>query len=231
MKRALFILSFIALLAGLTLRPLYAKVFRTVSDTRGRLNAVGLPWEQAYTTSMHVNGVRNDVVVYSARYNEPVVEQLKAQFELQGAEVVAEKSADGGGVGYARWEDGEARFVVAAPDSQPNIIIFLFYPEPGSPELPEFPIADYPQGRVLDTVSNDGTETFCRTLVTADSVMQVQRYYAEVLARDGWEPVLPLRMSNGLSCYRKKEQTCSVLATRRDDSETNVTLLVRDKGF
>ena len=231
MRRNLTILLGGAVLAGLLLRPVSGRVFRVVGDTAGRLNAAGLPWEQAYATAMTVNGRQNDVVVYSARFSEPVVDQLKAQFEQQGAEVTLSRNADGGTVGFARWKEGEARFLVVAPDSQPNSLVFLFYPRGGAPDSPVFPVPEYPGGRVVNRVSNDGTDTHCAMLVTADPAEQVQHYYAGVLAAEGWKPVLPLRISGGMTCFHKQEKTCCILTGTRESGETAVTLLVRDKGF
>ena len=77
---------FIAAFAGaLALSPVYGRVFQVVGQVPGQLNTVGLPWDSAYQTTMTVNGRKRLVHVYSARYTEPVVEQLKNQFELQGA--------------------------------------------------------------------------------------------------------------------------------------------------
>jgi len=204
------------------------RVFRVVGDTRGRLNAVGLPWEMAYQTKMNVNGRKNDVVVYSARYSEPVAEQLKAQFERQGATVSLTRQPDGGALGIAKWDGGEARILVLAPEDLPNNLVFIFYPEPGEPRVPKSPIPDYPRGRITNTVANEDTKAFCTTFATLDSSMQVQRYYAEALARDGWQPVLPLRLSGGMSYFHKKESTCCVLAKEQEGGETLVTVLVRD---
>ena len=123
---------------------LQAKVFRVIDTDEGRLNTVGLPWEFAYRTTMDVNGQQNDLHVYAARFNEPVVAQLTDQFESQGAKVTISETTDGA-QGLARWEDREARILVLSPPSQPNQLVFLFYPEPGKAGAPaRLPIPEYP---------------------------------------------------------------------------------------
>jgi hypothetical protein len=207
------------------------RVFRITGAADGRLNAAGLPWEHAYSTVMDVNGQRNSVQVYSARFSEPVAEQLRAQFESQGAKVDLRQGADGGAMGVARWDGGEARFLVLAPDTVPNQIVFLFYPESGKKSKSAFPVPEYPRGVVENSVFNKSTDTFCATMKTLDAPGQVQRYYAGVLAGSGWEPLLPLKASGGMALFHKKEKTCCVLANRRESGETFVTLLVRTGGL
>lgn len=207
------------------------RVYRITGDTRGRFNAVGLPWELAYETTMNVNGFKNDVEVYAVRYTEPVVEQLKMQFERQGAAVSIGKSPDGGALGMAEWDGGKARILVLAPDTQPNNLVFLFYPEAGKSRAPRSPVPGYPRGKVTNSVFNEDTRAFCTTFTTYDSAEQVQHFYAGVLARDGWTPMLPLRLSGGMAYYHKKESTCCVLAHGQESGETAVTVLVRNKGF
>ncbi len=221
----------IALVAVLLPWAAKSRVFQIVGNTRGRLNVVGLPWEEAYTTTMNVNGRKNDVVVYSANYSEPVAEQLKAQFELQGATVKIRKSPDGGAMGVAKWDGGEARILVLAPETPPNHLVFLFYPEAEASNKPKSPVPEYPRGRTTNTVFSEETKAFCKTLTTEDSVMQVQRFYVDALAREGWTPVLPMRLSGGMTYFHRKEQTCCVLASRHNNGATVVTVLVRDVGF
>ncbi len=231
MKRRAHSLLLTTLLSGLLPWMAQARVFRLGGDTHGRLNAAGLPWEKAYETQMNVNGRRNNVVVYSARYSEPVVEQLVAQFNRQGATVQVGKNPGGGALGVAQWEGGEARILVLTPENEPNNLVFLFYPEEGRSRTPKSPIPDYPRGTVTGTVANEDTKALCTTLTTLDSGMQVQRHYAEALAREGWIPMLPMRMSSGMTLYHKGERTCCILAKEGNNGETLVTVLVRDKGF
>jgi len=207
------------------------RVFRNSGVADGRLNVAGLPWKHAYNTVMNVNGQRNTVQVYSAGRHEPAAEQLRAQFESQGATVELRMGADGGAMGVAKWDGGEARLLVLAPDTIPNSIVFLFYPESGKTDAPAFPVPEYPGGLVDNTVFNEQTETFCATLKTLDAPEQVQQFYAGVLAGSGWKPLLPLKASGGMALFHKNEQTCCVLANRRESGETFVTLLVRTGGL
>ncbi|MBN2162918.1 MAG: hypothetical protein JXR25_08755 [Pontiellaceae bacterium] len=219
------------LAGGLLSGGAFGAVFRTGGNPKGRLNAVGLPWQEAYRTTMTVNGRRNDVVVFSARYDEPVAVQLKAQFELQGAEVHMAVDPQGGAMGTARWEGGEARIVVVGASDLPNQLVYLFYPEQGTPRSVKAPVSGYPRANITEQVVNEDTGTFCSTAITADSVEQVQRYYQEIMAQEGWSPLLSLPLGGGISWFRKGEKSCCILARPQDNGETTVTLLVRDAGF
>lgn len=230
MKNLKYILSLV-LIGILVPWAVNGRVFRIGGAVDGRLNTAGLPWEHAYNTVMNVNGQRNSVRVYSAGRHEPAAEQLRAQFESQGAAVHLRQAADGGAMGVARWDGGEARFLVLAPDTVPNQIVFLFYPEPGKKSGPAFPVPEYPRASVENTVINEQTDTFCATMKTLDAPRQVQQYYAGVLAAAGWEPLLPLQASGGMALFHKREKTCCVLANRRESGETFVTVLVRTGGL
>jgi len=211
------------------------RVFRARNVPAGRLNTAGLPWEFAYHTTMNVNGRRNEVYLYSARFNEPVLEQLKGQFEAQGAKVSLQKTADGA-TGMARWDDGEARLLVLSPTTQPNQMIFLFYPEAGAAaKSPRLPIPSYPGGVVGNTVLNEDTDTFCSTIETEDSAAQVQAYYAGELAAKGWKAAIPGSLqdgaASGMTIYHKRKMMCCVMAVDRPDGPNRVTLLVKDSGL
>lgn len=209
-----------------------AKVFRTIGTVEGRLNTVGLPWEFAYQTKMDVNGQENDLHVYAARFNEPVVDQLKHQFERQGAKVTISETNDGA-QGLARWDDREARILVLAPPSQPNQMVFLFYPEPGKAQAPaRLPIPEYPGALAKKTVTNQGTGSICATMDTEDPPEQVLAYYAEALSADGWRAVLPTGSgSTRMAMYQKRERICTVLASHRREGPNRVTLLVKGRGL
>lgn len=211
------------------------RVFQARSIPDGRLNTVGLPWEFAYHTTMNVNGRKNEVYLYSARFNEPVLEQLKGQFEAQGAKVSLQKTADGA-MGVAKWDGGEARLLVLSPTSQPNQMIFLFYPEAGTAaKSPRLPIPDYPGAVVGNTVLNEDTDTFCSTIETEDPAAQVQAYYAGELAAKGWKPAIPGSLpdgaASGMTIYHKRNKMCCVMAVERTDGPNRVTLLVKDSGL
>ncbi len=208
------------------------KVFRSIGTAEGRLNTVGLPWEFAYRTTMDVNGQKNDLHVYAARFNEPVVDQLKDQFERQGAKVKISETKDGA-QGLARWEDREARILVLAPPSQPNQMVFLFYPKPGKAGAPaRLPIPEYPGGLAKKTVTNQGTGSICATMDTEDPPEQVLAYYAGALSADGWRAVLPSAAgSSRMAIYQKRERICTILASHRPEGPNRVTLLVKEQGL
>ena len=205
------------------------RVFRALGVRAGHLNTVGLPLEFAYRTTMDVNGRRNEVQVYSARFNEPVVEQLRDQFERQGFKVTFQETADGA-FGLAKGDDGrEARILVLSPDSQPNQMVFLFYPEVGKSGKTRFPIPEYPGTKMGNIVFNKDTNTICATLETMDSAGQIHAFYADVLAANGWTPVIS--RSGGMALFRKRNQVCCILAKGRPGEPNRVTLLVKGGGL
>jgi hypothetical protein len=211
------------------------RVFRAIGVRDGRLNTAGLPWEFAYHTTMNVNGRRNAVQVYSARFNESVLDQLRNRFEAQGATVTLQQSPDSA-VGVAKGGGHEARFLVLSADSQPNQMIFLFYPEAGkAAEQPRSPVPDYPRGVTSNTVLNEDTNATCSTLQTEDSAEQVHAYYAGVLGGSGWKVLIPPRVtgvsSGGMAIYQKRNQVCCVLAKNRPGSLNQVTVLVKGGGL
>ena len=79
-----------------TVMPAAAKVFRFLGPTDSReLNDGRYGWETAYETRMTVNGRPARMRLYSARFSEPVLNQLETRFEQLGAEVMLAKSGDG----------------------------------------------------------------------------------------------------------------------------------------
>lgn len=223
------------LVAGLVPWALQARVFQTIGMRDGRLNTAGLPWEFAYNTTMTIDGRRNELFVYSARFSEPAAEQLKDQFEAQGATVTLEESRDCM-QGMARWDDREARLLVLSPDTQPNQMIFVFYPEPaGVAEVVRFPVAHYPRSVVRSSTENQDTGTGCISLETNDSAEQVQAYYAGMLAGAGWKKMIPGQRTgptgDSMTVYQKKKQVCCVMTTGRAGFPNRVTVLVKGRGL
>ena len=210
------------------------RVFRAVGVRAGQLNTVGLPLEFAYRTTMAVDGRRTEVHVYSARFNEPVVEQLRDQFEQQGFEVSFRQTADGA-FGVAKGDGRETRILVLSPDSQPNQMVFLFYPEVGNSGKSRFPIPGYPGGKMGHAVLDEDTDTFCATLETMDSSEQVHAFYAGVLGANGWKPATPPARSGnpegGMAIFHKRNQVCCILAKDRPGGSNRVTLLVKGAGL
>lgn len=216
----------LALLVGILAAD--GRVFRALGVRAGQLNTAGLPWELAYRTTMAVDGRRTEVHVYSARFNEPVVEQLRDRFERQGFKAVFQETADGA-FGVAKGDGREARILVLSPGSQPNQMVFLFYPEVGNSGKSRFPIPGYPGGKMGRAVFDEDTDTFCTTLETMDSAGQVHSFYAGVLAANGWKPTIPT--TGGMAVFRKRNQVCCILAKGRPGGPNRVTLLVKGGGL
>jgi hypothetical protein len=229
MKRRTYIL-FLVFALGLSAG--YGRVFQVVGTNEGRLNTTGLPWDFAYKTTMDVNGRQNELQVYAARFDEPVVEQLRAQFEQQGAKVTMQQSRTGA-QGLARWENREARIVVLSPDSQPNQMVFLFYPKPGESGAPaRLPIPEYPGASAPKTVTNEATGSISATWSTEDRPEQVLAYYAGALSAEGWRSVLPSgTASTQMAIYQKRDRICTIMASFRPDGPNRVTLLVKGGGL
>lgn len=207
------------------------RVWRVIGDRHGRLNVTGLPWATAYKTEMTISGVKNEVVVYSARYTQSVVDQLKNQFELQGARVTLRKTNDGA-TGIASWADCEARFLVLSPVSQPTHTIFIFYPESGKADCPaSLPFPFYKNGEVVQSVSDDKSETYLVMIKTNDSSTDVHSYYAKTLLSEGWSLVVPARVADGsirgMATYQKKNRICYVQSRDRVGQKNLITLLVK----
>lgn len=216
------------LVAALVPWAVNGRVFRAAGVRAGQLNTAGLPLELAYRTTMEVNGRRTEVHAYSARFNEPVVEQLRDQFERQGFKVTFRQTADGA-FGVAKGDGRETRILVLSPGSQPNQMVFLFYPEVGRSGKTRFPIPGYPGGKMGNTVLNEDTDTICATLETMDSAGQVHAFYAGVLAANGWTPAIP--RAGGMAIFRKRDQICCILAKGRPGEPNRVTLLVKGGGL
>ena len=212
-----------------------AEVFQTTGRIGGgmALNA-GMPrWQNAYETTMVVNGRKNAVQLYSIRYTEPALDQLVQRFKDLGAEVSVVPGS-GGATGIARWPDREARFLVLSPSSEPRHLVFVFYPDPGAlPEPVRFPVSKYPGASVLQTVSDEKTDIFVATLSSPDSSAQVHDYYVEKMAAEGWSRILPAVVSDGtvrgLATYVKGTKVFYVQAESQDGGPSSITLLVKGK--
>lgn len=213
--------------------PVSGRVFRSLGPTKvPELNNGLYPWENAYQTTMTVNGKPTEMRLYSVRFSQPVVEQLKGRFEDLGAAVVLNETPDGA-TGMAKWPDGqEARFLVLSPASEPRHLVFVFYPEPGSnQDEVRFPVPKYDRGTVESTVSNEKTDTFSATLSTPDSATQVHSFYASRMAAEGWTLVAPATVGNGtiggMAVFMKRSQVCYVQSTDKPGQPNMVTLLVK----
>ncbi|VGO17102.1 hypothetical protein PDESU_05697 [Pontiella desulfatans] len=204
------------------------RVFRAREVGEGRLNAAGLPWQSAYKTSMEINGQQNDLRVYSAHRDEPMIDQLKDQFERQGAKVALHETRDGA-QGIAKFGNRTVRILVLAPARQANQLAFLFYPEPGRAAAPSrLPVPEFPGALGGNTVVNEATGSICRSAKTEVAPDQVQAFYAGVLSADGWSTLIPpARGDSRMAVYRKGERICTIMASRRRDGSNRVTVLVK----
>jgi hypothetical protein len=218
----------VLLLAGVSPQ---AKVFRGLGVAPDELNNGNLPWETATRTKMTVNGHPAQVHIYTARYSEPVVKQLRARFEALGAKVTLFKSRDGA-TGVAKWPDREARFIVLAPHTEPRKFILVYYTQPNAKKKHvRFPVPQYTRGTTLTTISDDDTGTFLATIQTADSATDVHTFYARQLLANGWKMVVPATVHNGtirgMAAYQKKKKICYVQASDYSGKLNMITLLVK----
>lgn len=210
----------------------FGRVFRGRAMEPGRLNTAGLGWVSAYQTSMNVNGVHNDLHVYSVDANFSAVDQLTAQFEEQGADVELQEIA-GGYRGTASFNEQEARILILEPGAQPARMVFIFYPQPGKSIGPaEGPVPAFPGAMSEEVVSNDKTGAICRSMTTESGVAEVIAFYATTLAADGWATVLPSGVgASRLMLFQKGKQVCSVMAAENPNGLNRVTVLVNGDGF
>ena len=122
--------------------------------------------------------------------------------------------------------------MVLSPSSQPNHMIFVFYPEDGVPaDVPRFPVPVYDRGKVKNTVMDDDTGVFMATIETPDSSTQIHSFYQHNLSGRGWTLVLPAKVRNGtvsgMAIYQKKKKICYVQATHHSGASNILTLLVK----
>lgn len=218
----------LVLLTAAACRVVTARVFQVRATAPGRLNTAGLGWERAYSTAMNINGVPNDLVVYAASRYMPVLDQIKLQFEAQGAEVELTETPFGA-QGLAKADGQETRILaMAAPDGK-NMLVFLFYPDPqGAAAEPAFPLPVCPGAAAEQVVSNQGSGSSCLMVRTEIDPAQVQAFYAGILSASGWQAVLP--PGNGASrfaLYSKNGQACAVSASPLPDGRSRVTVLVK----
>lgn len=219
------------IIAGFTAASLQAKVFRGLGPAPDELNNGNLPWETASRTKMTVNGKSAMVHIYSARYTEPVVEQLRGRFEALGAKVTVMASRDGA-TGVAKWPDREARFIVLAPHSEPRKHIIVYYTKPDAvSKKVRFPVPEYARGKTRTTISDDDSGTFLATIDTSDSATDIHTFYAQALQGSGWKMVVPATVNNGtvqgMAAYQKKKKICYVQAVDRLGEPNMITLLVK----
>lgn len=210
-----------------------AEVFRTnpVGASALKLNNGVYRWENAYTTTMTVNGRKSDVELYSVHIAEPVLAQLKDRFEQMGASVSITPGPDGA-TGIARWPAREARFLVLSPPEIDRQLVFVFYPELGTvPNPVNFPVPKYRDAAVFQTISDDESGMFLATLSTMDEAAGVHRFYAEQMAAEGWIQMAAAPAINGapsgMAVYVRGTEVCYVQAVDRLGRDNMITLLVK----
>jgi hypothetical protein len=231
--RIIFRISVLAafFLSGIIL-PASGKVFRLFGGSDGDAFQNGsLPWDSAYRTQMTVNGRKATVKIYAARYTEPVEEQLKRRFEDLGAQVLMARS-ESGATGTAKWPDRSVGFIVMSPPGEPLQQIVIYEPEPGTKGVPgRLPVPAYPQGKVVNVISDDDTGTLYATLESSASATDAHSFYARELPAQGWSMVAPAMVRHGtisgMAVYQKKKKICYVQATDRVGGLNMITLLVK----
>lgn len=208
-----------------------ASVFKTLGRKWSGWVPVGqLQWNKAYQTEMRVNGKLVELQVYTARYNQPVETQLKGALESIGAQV---KSTSSGGAGVATLNGYEVTYMVSAPPSEPVKFIFLSYSDPQAAARRDFPVALYPNGDILSTVSDIQTQAEYASVSTTDSSTEIHEFYRHLLMSEGWEQVKPCEVSagesKGLAIYGKKGKICFIDVVPNKNLCSTVSVLV-EKG-
>jgi hypothetical protein len=231
MKMKFNIILLLASASMLLAVPASGKVFRLFGGgTQDAFQNGSLPWDTAYVTTMSVNGRPANVKVYSARYSEPVVEQLKSRFEQLGAKVQMGSTSEGT-TGRAVWPDHTIGFLVLKPPLEPTQQILIYEPV-GKQERPaKLPVPEFNRATIRSTVTDDETGTFLATLNTSASCTEVHSFYAGALQAEGWKLVAPALVKNGrisgMAVYEKKSKVCYVQAVDRIDGPNMITLLVK----
>ncbi len=207
-----------------------ASVFKALGQNWSGWVPVGqLPWEKAYQTEMTVNGKLVELQVFTARYNQPVEAQLKGVLASIGARV---RSTNAGSAGVATLNGYEVKFMVSAPPSDPRKYIFLSYSDPRSAAPNDFPVALYPNGVELSSVSDVHSKTAYAAVRTTDTSTEIHEYYRGLLTSEGWGQVRPCEVdageSKGLAVYAKKGKICFIDVVPGDNISNTVTVLVEN---
>ncbi|MDF7826455.1 hypothetical protein P4B35_20665 [Pontiellaceae bacterium B12227] len=209
-----------------------ASVFRVTGEAWNNWVAVdGLQWEKAYDTEMIVNGRRQVLHLYCARYTEPVFDQLASRLQYLGA-AFSFSDTDDGFSGIAKKGDFEVRILVSSPKSEPRHYIFLTYPEPGAKKNVKVPVKQYPKSTVQSTVDNLRTRTAYATLKTSDQPIVVYQYYDQWLTSQGWNRMLPdsdlPEKGGALKIYKRKDKVCYIQVRQGTGISSIITLLVKN---
>jgi hypothetical protein len=205
-----------------------ASVFKVLGPKWSGWVPVGqLPWDKAYETEMRVNGKRVELQVFTAGYDQPVEAQLKQVLESIGSQV---RSSSSGGAGVATLNSYEVSYLVSAPPSEPVKFIFLSYRDPRETAASGFPVAFYPNGEVISTVSDSRTKAEYLSIETTDTSTEVHEFYQHLLMSEGWEQIRPCEISagesKGLAIYGKKGKICFIDVVPNKNFYSTVSILV-----
>jgi hypothetical protein len=231
------IARFWAVAIGAFLMPLlvaHASVFSLSGDSwNGWVPTDGLPWEKAYETEMVVDGQRLMLHLYSARYTEPVIEQLKRRFAAAGATMKYTATADGM-TGFGRKGALEVRVLVSSSETEPRHLIFLTYRNPNARRPIKDPVALYPHAKKVSSVANLGTGTVYLSLRTHDTPMQVHEFYERTMAAEGWVRMTPTMAerggTTGMAVFQRKKKVCFIQVRQGRGISANISILVK-KGI
>jgi hypothetical protein len=221
----------VAVLSCITF-PVSGKVFRLFGGGEGNdsfLNG-SLPWDYAYETQMTVSGRPATMRVYSARFSEPVVQQLKSRFEQLGATVEINPS-EMGATGRAIFPDQTISFLILKPPQEPTQQIFIYEPTGEQQRAEKMPVPDFNRATIRSVITDDETGTYLATLDTSASSTEAHSFYGKALQAEGWKMVAPGLIKNGrisgMAVYEKNSKVCYVQAVDRVDGPNMITLLVK----
>jgi hypothetical protein len=230
--RSYFLVLIALLVFGLAALPAPASVFRMEGKAwSGWMPTGGLPWEKAYETDMVVDGKTVSLHLYSARYTEPVLEQLKSALAAVGAEMTF-STTQTGITGIARKGDYELRVLVASPAGEPRHLVFLTYANPNESRPMKDPVVRYPNSRKLTATQNLSTGTDYLSLSTTDTAYQVHDFYEQQLLSDGWNRMTPPAViregATGMVVYQRKKKVCYIQVRQGKGISSTITILVKN---
>jgi hypothetical protein len=124
----------------------------------------------------------------------------------------------------------EVTYLVSAPPDEPVKYIFLSYSDPQGAAMSDFPVALYPNGEVLSTVTDIHTKAEYASVSTTDSSTQIHEFYRHLLMSEGWEQIKPCTISagesKGLAIYGKKGKICFIDVVPDKNLCSTVSVLV-----
>ncbi len=230
--KSIQIFALVALLGSSAVLPVAeASVFQVVGESWNSWFRVdGLPWTKAYETEMIVNDRCRFLQLYSARYDVPVVAQLKHRFNAMGATFTYSTTAEGL-TGIARKGNFEVSVLVSSSPSDPRHLIFLSYREPNGKKVVKEVIAPYPGSRKMSSVINAKTGSTYWSYQAKDDAVVVREYFENVLRAGGWKLMTPGESGRGyrpgVSVYQRKNKVCYIQVRQKDQFSSTITVLVK----